>query len=195
MADKVIAGDRIDKVVERICRYVEALQETYLRLRQMDHPKVRIASGKEKAWEQCAADLLVANANPHAYMAFTYDSYRSKGIDVYVEMVTSTKAVRAYLDQRPNEIRAIELKVRLMKDTVHTQLGMGRTIREILLDQTLSLGVVFRYALACSSKELDLAAQFCDDAEEELLYRPEYLDLLGRWLPERSKAKCSPQLF
>lgn len=123
---------------------------------------------------------------PH-YMRWIWDFYAKVRPIVHIKMLNSADSVQLYMrnigyteKDRETELR---IKLNIQKEVVHAELKRRRELRTVLLDETLVIGVVLRYALAYSGGLEDLVSIFCAEAEYVILFEPLYNKLLGDNLP------------
>jgi hypothetical protein len=176
------AGNRTVKgyaVIACIC----ALKEAFVGIQRRYRPDIRRAGGDDLKWRNTAFLLLANECNPFAYMSFAFDACSHLGT-VYPNMVTTGHMVQKYVMERPDIESDLKLLIKLQADSISHLLKRGRSLEEVLLDTTLELSAVFRFALAWSENRHDIAARFREAAQRMLTFQPLYKQLLAKWLPE-----------
>jgi len=163
----------------------QQLRDDYTMLRQINNPNFYPNPRHEKLWLKLAETLVRNNIQPRQYIKWAYDFYSKRFPVPYVNMLASDKTVKIFLDREPHMVDQeanTRLLCSLQQDTLRVELEKGRTPREIVLDSSLELGVVFRYAIAQSSGLGGLADRLRDQVKRELHFNPTYKKVLGNFL-------------
>lgn len=160
----------------------------YVTIRNKVQPDyVYVIDGMLKDWGELAR--LIADNHIYAphYMRWIWDFHSKFRSLVYINMLNSANSVKLYMrdasyteKDRETELR---IKLNIQKEVVRTELKRRRELRTVLLDETLVIGVVLRYALAYSGGLEDLVSIFCAEAEYVIVFEPLYNKLLGDNLP------------
>ena len=158
----------------------------YMHLRNKVHPYSYIGD-LVKDWGELCRLIDENNINAVHYMRWAWGFYTRHRPIAYVNMLNTPKSVKIYMDTAAytEKDRETELCIKLdiQKDVVQTELTFGRELHDILLDESLVIGVVLRYALAFSGGLEELVRRFCAEAEYEITCEPLYRQLIGDKLP------------
>lgn len=174
---------------ETIERAVVEMKELYVRLRGLTSRAAGHAAHAEQKWYALAAELLSRGINPRRYIRWAYDFYRRDHPDVYANMITSLKALRAFTSLHEDYEAEMRLAIRLQADTLSKQLELGRSPREIIEDVFLDLGPVFKYALARQHGLARYEEQLRGAAELEMACEPFYRQLVSGLLRSAENAQ------
>ena len=126
----------------------------YGHLRHRAAPPYTYIGDMVKDWSGLCRLLTENNLDTKHYMRWIWNFYTLHRPIAYINMITSPKSVKIYMDQAPykEEDRESELRLKLdiQKDVVLTEMTCGRHLQEILHDESLAIGAVMRYVLAIS---------------------------------------------
>ena len=163
----------------------QQLRDDYTLLRQMNNSNYTPRDRDEKMWMKLAESLDRNDISPRRFIKWAYDFYKMRHPVPFVNMVTSDRAVTIFLNREPHMVdqeAETRLRCELQQATVKAELEKGRSPREIVLDSSLELGAVFRYAFACSADLRDLTERLRDQVEREVHFNPTYRKILGEFL-------------
>jgi len=159
---------------------LEHVQRAYLWLRQKIKPNIRRVSGNETDWYRLAEALARQRLDPYGYVQFCYDMFVTKFDDLYPHLVTDLKNVYRFASSSNRTGSADRLRVilRLQFLELEHQLGRGRELPDVLMDEDVSMSALFRYAVCKLFGLRRLAVVFEEEAQRMLTFKPAYRALL-----------------
>ena len=177
--------------------YPADLVSTYMNIRGKVQPGYTYVGDMLKDWGELSKLIHEYDISAVHYLRWIWKFYtRHKPVEIgiaHVSMVASPKSLKIYMDNASytERDRELELRVKLdiQTDVIQTEITCGRTLRDILLDESLVVGVVVRYALAHSGGLKDLVMRFCREAEHEIVCEPLYVKLLSDKLPPGQRTR------
>jgi len=163
------------------------LVDIYTTVRSKIQPNYKYIGDLTVDWGELRRLLLENHIYAPHYMQWIWNYHAKYRSLVYISMVSSATSVQLYMKTAAytEKDRETELHIKLdiQKEVIQTELKRGRKLRDILMDESLVIGVVMRYALAHSGGLEDLVHSFCSEAEHEIIYEPLYIKLIGDYLP------------
>lgn len=164
--------EEVDNLTEQLCA-------AYKRRRRRDFAYYELRDIDEEKFRTLAKELLDEGIDALHFLEWAYDFYRTNRPVVHVNQIASPKTRKIYREKIPDVDREVSLELSLQIDTLKTQLALGRDAREIITDQYLELGSLFRYALARKAQLPELAEQFREDAILATRAHPLYRQFLA----------------
>ena len=162
--------------------FVSTLQRAYTFLRSRRRPDYRGPGARHRdKWDTLAVFLADHQADPYAYAQFVFQKFCFG--DIYETVFTSLKVANQFLDELPKIHKNIELSIRLQAQKIKQRLDSGLTIDAVLLNEFNEITPIFSYASALSVGRKDLAENFRERAERQILFEPFLRVLLKDWLP------------
>lgn len=175
--------------VSQLSDIVAELKAAYWMFRGMPEPKYYNEKTRERAdrqWNRLAGELQRASVDPRRYIRWAYKELLPGYAVVWVNIITAPKVVARFHKEWPEAEKRERLLISLQFNTVIHETSMGRSMREILEDESLDLGDAVRYALARKSRMSDIADCWKRGAALDIDNEPVYRELLSDLL-ERGK--------
>lgn len=173
--------------------FPSTLVTLYANIRSRVQPGYTYVGDMCKDWSGLCRLLDENKLNAAHYMRWMWD-FRTRNRPIaYINMLTGPASVKLYMDKADYKDKdrehVLRVKLDIQKDIVLTELTLGRELPEVLVDESLAVGVVMRYALAHCGGLQNLVRQFCVEAEYEISSEPLYLRILGDKLPPVVRAR------
>lgn len=169
-----------------IATIYSCLKTTYLMLRKRraKTKAYRVSAKYDIGFWELAKTLQGLSISPHEYMEWCFDQLLDRHDDVYGDMVIDPFMVARYQEGAPARNRELELIAGLQAALIKKREERGENLDAILLDEKASISAVMRFAVAHSRGRFDLAENFREDAAEQIMFRPHYKVVLGKFLPK-----------
>ena len=178
---------RTDNAV--IMQYADCLRTAYVEMRQQRAHSTarRIAPKSEPLLWKFAVMLHSREVSPFEYVSWCFDRLLRRHDDVYVNMVCSEALLGRFMAEAVDREKELDVLVKLQAHAIRRREERGEALSKILLDETAQLSAAIRFAVAHSRGDTELAENFREDAEKQLMFQPHYKKLLGKFLPEDMK--------